>query len=234
VTASPPHSADARMSYIYVLVDPETRQPRYVGKTWIPPEKRLYQHVWGAKRTPKPQHRDYWIRTVLARGLTPEIEVIESGVWSPKEAYEREIHWIQGLRNLGVDLTNMTDGGEGNRGGVLSEETRRKIREAGRRRWERETAEEREARRAKHRATWRNNPEALKAEWADPECKRRKTLSSNEYRSRRSAIAKEVYKNLKPRQCIDCGYTGKPIDVGAHLRETGHAGYLNLTVQNEG
>lgn len=59
-------------------------------------------------------HKHHWIRSLLAEGLLPIIERIESGfscAW-----VDAEITWVAHYRDAGANLTNSTNGGEGSLG----------------------------------------------------------------------------------------------------------------------
>lgn len=108
---------------IYVLIDPRTSDVRYVGVSHMG-IKRLRMHIAKAKRGAF-GHKNNWIRILVAEGLVPGYRVIDVG--DGESWMEREQYWIAFYRNDGVDLTNMTDGGEGALGRVLSAESREKI-----------------------------------------------------------------------------------------------------------
>jgi hypothetical protein len=117
-----------------VLRHPATGEIRYVGKTVQEPKKRLGSHC-SAASTGKQTHVARWIRTLDA---PPVMEVIEEVEGSGSD---REVYWIATMREMGVNLTNASDGGEDGwtdkaraaiRRGPLSEETKRKIGDANR------------------------------------------------------------------------------------------------------
>lgn len=56
--------------------------------------------------------------------LLPTMEVLETCV-SESDVNEAEQEWIAAARNVGVDLTNLTDGGEGASGAVWTEERKK-------------------------------------------------------------------------------------------------------------
>lgn len=235
------------MSYIYVLVDPASLEPRYVGKTSRTLQRRLSDHIRDAKKNGK-SHRANWIRQVLARGDLPQIEAIECGLWSPDNINLRERYWIANLRQLGVKLTNMTDGGDG--GAMPYTDTHKaKIGEASRRNWS--IAEYRDNLVTKMSEYWATNDRAHAAvarqareRWANPEYKARETLQSEDYRARRVEIAKEISERpgvnerlraqgvnaMKIRRiCAQCDYVGAPPHLGGHQKKTGHSGYVQVS-----
>lgn len=237
------------LSYIYVLVDPRTSKIRYVGKTSKPLEKRLSQHVTRAKKGYK-GHRDSWIRQLLCEDLVPEIRPIEDGYWSCEKADNREIYWISEFRTQGEPLTNMTNGGDGNKGVVFSPQARAAITAANKRNWA--DPEYRERLLKIRQESWDKNREKRSSDlaeitrkrWADPDCSARKTLAGEEYRARRSAIASSITStpegrermrrngsktNLMRRSCNDCGKISTPSGLAIHQKATGCKGYTALT-----
>lgn len=97
--------------FIYGLCDPETKSVRYIGKARQPHE-RFVNHIGEAKRgSHLPVH--CWIRSLVERGLTPELRVLEECPESVWQSLERE--WIANIRLYkGRELLNVADGGEGN------------------------------------------------------------------------------------------------------------------------
>jgi hypothetical protein len=106
---------------IYTLRDPRTNAIRYVGATTQTLRKRLSGHVRKLSRdTPKCA----WIRELLACGLEPSIEAVETGFGNWDEA---ERLWIQRCKDEGCLLTNTTIGGNGTVGYQITPEVRAKI-----------------------------------------------------------------------------------------------------------
>lgn len=108
--------------YIYGLVDPETKEIRYIGKS-IRPIERLQNHMNDKSKC----HRANWLQGLKKKGLKPELVIFEmiqgSNDWSWQES---EKYWIKRGRALGWPLTNNTDGGDGVVN--LPPETREKMR----------------------------------------------------------------------------------------------------------
>lgn len=100
---------------------------RYVGKT-SRPKQRLACHVSDAK-CGKCRYVMNWIRSLLSIGLRPVMQV-GYAAFSEAEANRVETLWITTLREEGASLTNLTLGGEGMRGHVVSDGTRVKQAEA--------------------------------------------------------------------------------------------------------
>lgn len=117
-TLLPPFS-DKPPVYIYALVDPETGEIRYIGKS-IRPAERLQNHMNERSSC----HRSHWLQSLKARGLVADLIILEriDGAW-PWQHSERR--WIAYGRRNGWRLTNNTDGGDGVEG--LPEETRAKM-----------------------------------------------------------------------------------------------------------
>jgi hypothetical protein len=111
--------------FIYELLDPRSKEIRYVGKT-NDPKHRYSQHLYCSKYNKRTSHCVSWIKSLLGIGLEPILEIKEE-FNNERECFVREIEIISEYRNNGVRLTNLTDGGEGQSGRVVSEETRKKI-----------------------------------------------------------------------------------------------------------
>lgn len=95
------------MFYIYILIDPRDNRIRYVGQT-SNIKLRYQKHC---KRQQQKNHRGNWLSLLHSLDLKPIMEVIEEcseSVWADRETY-----WIKYYRELGCDLVNATDGGEG-------------------------------------------------------------------------------------------------------------------------
>ena len=146
-------------NYIYALIDPQTNQIRYVGKT-NNLKLRFRGHINEAKRG-KRDHKNRWVASLLKKDFVPVVRVLEEcgDDWKEKETY-----WIAKLRSDGCNLTNSKLGGDGidpceesrrkmsdakkgktpwNKGKKTSNESKRKQSEAARRRFDSMTQEER-------------------------------------------------------------------------------------------
>lgn len=94
---------------IYGLFDPAAPDAiRYVGKS-THAEKRLGAHL---RSRGVNAHRENWIASVRAAGRTPAFVVLDTAA-TDAEANELERQHIARLRAAGADLTNKTDGGDG-------------------------------------------------------------------------------------------------------------------------
>jgi hypothetical protein len=113
--------------FIYELLDPRNKEIRYVGKT-NNPKHRYSQHLYCSKYNKRTSYCVSWIKSLLEIGLEPILEIKEE-FNNESECFLREIELISEYRNNGVRLTNLTDGGEGQSGRVVSEETRKKTSE---------------------------------------------------------------------------------------------------------
>jgi hypothetical protein len=129
-------------SYVYMLIDPRNNQPFYVGKGV---GDRCYFHLDEAKYYKDRKSLKLGkIRKLFSLGLEPIIKKVEENV-SDEQAIELECFLISEIRDFGILLTNMTDGGDGAKGyrhteehklymsstqknRVISEETKQKMR----------------------------------------------------------------------------------------------------------
>lgn len=115
------------MKYIYLLIDPATNEIRYVGQTCRKLKKRLSQHVHDVSDT----HKSRWIKKLKRFGYTPLIKVVQffENI-SDKDLNNAEVYWIRHFKELGNNLTNSTDGGNGTIGYVAPKEVYRKVSES--------------------------------------------------------------------------------------------------------
>lgn len=105
------------MPSVYVLCDPTTLAPRYVGKA-NRPEIRLKEHLKDAESGDT--HKCHWLRKL---GSSPVLKILAT-LTTQAEANLAEIRWMNLLRQWGARLTN---GREGGHGGLPGLEARRKI-----------------------------------------------------------------------------------------------------------
>jgi hypothetical protein len=105
---------------IYILIDPNDGDIKYVGKTTQKLSYRLSAHM----REKGKCHRVNWIKKLKEQNQKPRIMVIEEidGGWPWQES---ERFWIKFFKKLGFNLTNNTSGGDGVPD--LPKETRQKI-----------------------------------------------------------------------------------------------------------
>lgn len=139
---------------IYGLVDPETKELRYIGKTSRNVSRRISAHAANARQG-KRSHLYNWWRSLVERGSAPEaiiVEVVDVG----KNWVDAEKYWISYYRGRGCNLTNLCDGGQGTDGIVFSPEhiERLRISHLGKT----NSREAREKVGAASRAAWARNP----------------------------------------------------------------------------
>lgn len=111
-------------AFIYGLIDPATREVRYVGQT-SQGMKRPTDHSRPHVLALRPSHRSNWIKSLLAAGLRPEIEILE--IVAAEDLNQAEEFWIGYLRFVGARLTNHTSGGDGVRGHRWSVEQKARV-----------------------------------------------------------------------------------------------------------
>jgi predicted GIY-YIG superfamily endonuclease len=94
-----------RPTYIYALLDPDTGEIHYVGKT-VDLERRYKDHLRARDKTPK----DRWIKKLAQSKKQPDLKVLEKCAernWAAKEKY-----WIDSLKRKGSPLLNQAPGGK--------------------------------------------------------------------------------------------------------------------------
>ncbi len=109
---------------VYVLRDPITKAVRYIGVTCKPLEVRLAEHL---KDTRHNTRKANWIKHLKKSGLSPQIIKLED--FSTKnEACSKEITYIKKYKDDGIDLVNLSNGGEAVMfGRKHSDETKKKM-----------------------------------------------------------------------------------------------------------
>jgi hypothetical protein len=113
-------------SYVYTLVDPRNNLPFYVGKG---SGERCNFHVVEAKYYVKRKSLKLnKIRKLLQLGMEPIVVKIEENV-SDEQALDLECLLISEMRDFGIPLTNMTDGGDGAQGYKHTEEHKQRMSE---------------------------------------------------------------------------------------------------------
>lgn len=106
-------------TFIYALIDPNTNQVRYVGKS-DNPEKRLSRHLGFFE--PKSTHKQNWLKSLMENHQEPILKILEEvdqPVWK-----DAERKWIKFYKDQGVVLTNTAEGGIGGYTGGMSPEKR--------------------------------------------------------------------------------------------------------------
>lgn len=98
--------------FIYCLLDQDL-VIRYVGKT-VDTKRRLWSHIIEAKLYTGKRYVLNWIKSMLSKGLTPELRILE--VCREDNWQDREIYWIDYYRKISPKLCNISDGGIGNTG----------------------------------------------------------------------------------------------------------------------
>ena len=171
--------------FIYGLVDPRDGRVRYIGKTSVG-LKRPKSHLKPSGDT----YKDRWVRSLRRVGAIFKIRILES-VEHEEDLNAAERKWITHFRGLyGRVLTNRTEGGDGGAmppdiraahsrrmkdrkppitGKKHSEESRRKMSLAAKRRWAKMSKEEISNRQKSVLEKRWANPER-RAEWSERMC----------------------------------------------------------------
>lgn len=93
--------------FIYGLIDTETNQLRYIGKS-INPLVRYRKHLQESKK--KLTYKDRWINFLIEKKYKPELLIIDEVDKDGWEFWEK--HYIAYFKFIGCKLTNTTNGGE--------------------------------------------------------------------------------------------------------------------------
>lgn len=111
-------------SYVYTLIDPRNNLPFYVGKG---SKSRCYFHMWEARNSKAQSPKLNKIRKIERLGLSVRVCKIEQNV-TDDQAKDLECLLIAEMRDIGIKLTNLTNGGDGRAGYRASAETIAKTR----------------------------------------------------------------------------------------------------------
>ena len=103
------------MKVIYLLRDPVTDAPKYVGVTSQPVEDRLRRHISEAfNRSRANESKSAWIRDLVRAGNRPRIEIIEDSFSHPEaRGFIRESYWIDKFEDEGIPLLNLAQNPKG-------------------------------------------------------------------------------------------------------------------------
>ena len=114
---------DDNRFYVYILIDPRDNQVFYIGKGTA---NRIKHHEYEARNTDKNSKKLNKIRKIESLGLRIVSKRVENNI-SDSDAKELEMLLIAECLDLGIDLCNMTLGGDGCTGCKPSQATRQKI-----------------------------------------------------------------------------------------------------------
>lgn len=98
-------------AYVYVLLDPDTREIRYVGCS-EEPAKRLKSHIQDARLriqresdAIRPSEKDRWMHQLTEAGKMPLLAIVETADRASRK--EVEARWIARLEDEGHPLLNV-------------------------------------------------------------------------------------------------------------------------------
>jgi hypothetical protein len=182
--------------YTYVHMREDDGRVFYVGKGK------------GARAFSRRGRNPYWHRVVEKHGLRVEI----AAQWaSEEEAFEHERFLIQCFRDLGYELTNLTDGGEGPAGFHHADETRKKFSQQRR---GRQVSEETRAKMSASQKLRGPHPNSIAALYGRP--------VSQETRDKMSARHKGRIVTQEHRARISATLTGRPLSEEHRARSVAH------------
>lgn len=114
-----------RLHYIYGLFDPRDNKLRYVGLS-VNPSRRYREHTNISKIEKGSGYSRNWILSLLNVKMKPFMKIIE--VCDDLDVgIKREVYWIRFFKKKNCDLTNVSLGGNGIKGVVVSESDRDRI-----------------------------------------------------------------------------------------------------------
>lgn len=104
------------MYSLYVLKDPDSLIIKYVGYS-NNPKRRLWEHIRDAKKGVK-TYKSHWIKSLIDNEKIPIMEIIYN-CENHNDILSKEIEVIKELKDSGISLTNLTNGGDGQTGKKL-------------------------------------------------------------------------------------------------------------------
>lgn len=102
--SEPSRVAPEGQSFIYCLIDPRTREVRYIGRTRNL-QSRYYSHLKPYHMWPANKQRLDWMNELRAVGLRAVFGVLE--IVSNEEAPFAEIRWYRVYLSAGAPLLNL-------------------------------------------------------------------------------------------------------------------------------
>jgi hypothetical protein len=97
---------------IYALIDPQTGEPRYVGKSQRGLQRPREHGFLAVLARDRNFHKVNWLKRLRRLGLQYGTVVLWASP-SPSGLADAERFWIANLRSRGFRLLNLTDGGDG-------------------------------------------------------------------------------------------------------------------------
>jgi hypothetical protein len=130
--------SDIYTGVIYTLVDPRTQEIRYVGKS-VNGIKRAYEHFKPSSLKEGNTHKNQWVSALLKQNLQPLVGIAYSIKSNNKAVlndilYKKEQEFIKLFFELGINLTNSTDGGPGAVNRKLSDLSKQKMSDSAKKR----------------------------------------------------------------------------------------------------
>jgi Uri superfamily endonuclease len=101
--------------FVYGIIEAQSGELRYVGKTCQKLQTRLKRHIAEARRSDKVTHKLNWLREQLNNNCIPKIFLIEEHA-TATEAFSAEVELIAYYKSLGCSLVNSNAGGLGGLG----------------------------------------------------------------------------------------------------------------------
>jgi NADH pyrophosphatase NudC (nudix superfamily) len=119
---------------IYALLDPNTNEIRYIGKSLSGIDRPRSHTAPSNLKQDGITKKSSWLKSLIKKNQKPVIKIIEYFYYENLDRetineilYLKEQKLIKLFKDCGFDLTNGTDGGPGAPNRIVSEETRKKM-----------------------------------------------------------------------------------------------------------
>ena len=98
-----------KKGFVYCLICPKTKKPKYVGQTIRLLEMRLEEHKY--KKDQTKTHKYNWIEDLKNKNLLEELSIWKLGEYNVDIIDNMESYWIKFFESQNIKLTNSVKGG---------------------------------------------------------------------------------------------------------------------------
>lgn len=108
---------------IYGLIDPRTKELRYIGQTTRGIKQLRVYFIDSFMK--KKRHVASWIKNLHTDNLKPEVIILEDSIKNKENLNNLEVFYISYFKSIGCNLTNLAEGGNSNSGFKLNKKQKK-------------------------------------------------------------------------------------------------------------